>query len=74
MQSQTLASANVVSAPVSVPAAARLEALRARHAALSHKIEMEQNRPGTSDWYLKALKQQKLHLKEEIEGIVEATS
>lgn len=49
--------------------AARLEALQARHEALSHKIELEQSRPGTSDWYLKALKRQKLHLKEQIEGI-----
>lgn len=49
--------------------APRLEALQARHRALSHKIEIEQSRPGSSDWYLKALKRQKLHLKEQIEGI-----
>ena len=45
------------------------QALEARHAALSHKIELEQSRPGASDWYLKALKRQRLHLKEQIEGI-----
>jgi len=49
--------------------AARLEALKSRHSALSNKIELEQRRPGSSDWYLRALKQQKLHLKEVIEGI-----
>jgi hypothetical protein len=68
MQSQTASAHSVVSG---APAAllARLEALKARHAALSQKIEMEQNRPGTSDWYLRALKTQRLHLKEEIEEI-----
>lgn len=45
------------------------QALEARHNAISHKIEEEQVRPGASDWYLKALKRQKLHLKEQIEGI-----
>ncbi len=45
------------------------QALEARHAAISSKIELEQTRPGASDWYLKALKRQKLHLKEQIEGI-----
>ncbi len=49
--------------------ASRLEALKARHVALSNKIEMEQGRPGASDWYLSALKRQKLSLKEQIEGI-----
>jgi len=47
----------------------RLEALKTRHTALSHKIEIEQGKPGSSDWYLSALKRQRLHLKEEIEGI-----
>lgn len=45
------------------------QALEARHSAISHKIEEEQTRPGASEWYLKALKRQKLHLKEQIEGI-----
>jgi hypothetical protein len=49
--------------------ASHLESLQARHRALAHKIELEQSRPGSSDWYLKALKTQKLHLKERIEGI-----
>lgn len=53
----------------SQPSANRLEALKARHTALSNKIDMEQRRPGSSDWYLRALKRQKLHLKETIEGI-----
>lgn len=48
---------------------AHIKALESRHAAISHKIELEQSRPGSSDWYLKALKRQRLHLKEQIEGI-----
>jgi hypothetical protein len=48
---------------------ARLDALQARHEAISHKIEMEQNSPGASDWYITSLKRQRLHLKEQIEGI-----
>ncbi len=50
---------------------ARLEALKSRHTALSNKIELEQGRPGASDWYLRALKRQRLFLKEQIEGIAE---
>lgn len=49
--------------------ASRLEALQVRHNALSHKIEEEQASLAGSDWYLKSLKQQRLHLKEQIEGI-----
>lgn len=48
---------------------AHLEGLQARHRAISQKIETEQSRPGSSDWYLRALKRQKLRLKERIEGI-----
>lgn len=48
---------------------ARIEALKARHAALSSKIEKEQNRPSVSDWYLRDLKRQKLRLKDEIIGM-----
>lgn len=73
MQSQTLASANLASSHVSAAVSSRLEALKTRHEALSHKIDEEQRRPGTSDWYLRALKQQKLHLKEEIEGLTDAS-
>ena len=61
---QTHASASV---------AAHLEALKARHMALSNKIESEQTRPGSNDWYLRSLKTQKLHLKEEIEQIAKAS-
>lgn len=56
-------------APTSSVATSRLEALKARHTALEHRIEAEQGRPGASDWLLKSLKSQKLRLKEEIEGI-----
>jgi len=69
MQTPSLASANSVSG-ANPALLARVEALKARHTALSNKIELEQNRPGSSDWYLRALKQQKLHLKEEIEGLI----
>lgn len=55
----------------STASVSRLEALKTRHSALSHKIELEQGKPGSNDWYLRALKRQKLHLKEEIEGIAE---
>lgn len=48
---------------------ARKQALESRHAAISHKIELEQSSPGASDWLIKSLKRQKLHLKEQIEGI-----
>lgn len=48
---------------------ARLEALQARHNALDHQINLEQTRPGSSDYFLRLLKRQKLHLKEQIEGI-----
>lgn len=71
MQSTSAVSANSVSSGASTMAiSARVEALRSRHEALSNKIELEQGRPGTSDWYLRALKQQKLHLKEEIETLL----
>lgn len=48
---------------------AHIEALQARHKAISSKIEQEQTRPGSSDYMIRALKLQKLHLKEQIEGI-----
>lgn len=50
---------------------ARLEALRARHSLLSMRLEEEQRRPATSDFYLRQLKKEKLMLKEQIEGIRE---
>jgi hypothetical protein len=55
--------------PTSASTSSRQDALKSRHAALTNKIELEQGRPGASDWYLKALKRQRLHLKEQIEGI-----
>ncbi len=71
MQSPSAASVSSVSSGATTAAIlARVEALRARHEALSNKIVMEQSRPGSSDWYLRALKQQKLHLKEEIEDLM----
>ncbi len=50
--------------------ASRLESLQARHSALSRKIEIEQARPGSSDWFVKSLKRQRLHVKEQMEGII----
>lgn len=46
---------------------ARLEALKARHAQLSSRLETIQNRPAVSDADLKELKRQKLQLKDQIE-------
>jgi len=51
----------------------RVEALRAKHKNLSQKIEVEQSRPSTSDQILKNLKREKLKLKEQIEGIRQAS-
>ena len=59
MQSAHLASAHLN----------RLDALRARHAALSDKIDSEQSRAAFSEWYVRDLKKQKLRLKEEIEDL-----
>lgn len=52
---------------------ARLDALRARHTALSDKIDKEQSRAAMSEWYVRDLKKQKLRLKEEIETLREAS-
>lgn len=52
----------------------RLEALRTRHSVLSSRIEEAQKSPATTDFFLRQLKKQKLMLKEEIEGIREASS
>ena len=52
---------------------ARLEALKARHKNLSRKIETEQNIPSISSNKIYALKKEKLQLKEEIEGIRQAS-
>ena len=52
---------------------ARLEALKAKHKSLSRKIETEQNLPSISSNQLYALKKEKLKIKEEIEGIRQAS-
>ncbi len=43
-----------------------LSQLRQKHEALSKKIEDEQQRPGSDDLQINAMKRQKLLLKEEI--------
>lgn len=52
---------------------ARIEALKIKHKTLSHKIELELNRPSFSDAELSALKREKLKIKEQIEGIRQAS-
>lgn len=47
----------------------RVQALLARHHALSQQIENEQSSPAYSDSRLRELKRKKLLLKDEIEGI-----
>lgn len=46
-----------------------LESLQARHSAIDNRLRMEQGRPGACEWLIKRLKRQKLHLKEQIEGV-----
>ncbi len=48
---------------------ARLEALKNKHKLLSYKIETEQSHYILNDEEIKALKLEKLRLKEEIENI-----
>lgn len=74
MQSSAMSAHSVSSGASHAAIAARVEALRSRHEALANKIEMEQGRPGSSEWYLRALKQQKLHLKDEIETLLSTTT
>ena len=47
-------------------ASPHLSQLRQKHEALSKKIEDEQQRPGSDDLQITAMKRQKLRLKEEI--------
>lgn len=47
----------------------RVEALKSKHAVLSRKIEQEQGRASVSDMELRRMKQEKLFLKEQIEGV-----
>lgn len=43
-----------------------LEQLKAKHRALSDRIEIEQRSPASDDLQIRALKRQKLQIKEEI--------
>lgn len=47
----------------------RIDALKAKHAALSKKINDAEKGVSTSDLHIRALKKEKLKLKELIEGI-----
>ena len=58
---------------VTSPSGARIEALKAKHKSLSQKIEQEQSRPFISEYQIGELKREKLKIKEEIEGIREAS-
>ncbi len=55
--------ANVSELPVN----ARLEALKAKHNALSKKVEDAQKDLSTTDFYLSQLKKEKLVIKEKLE-------
>ena len=52
-----------------VPHTARVEALRTRHAALSHRIHQMQGTPSFSPEEIRSLKKQRLQLKDEIQSI-----
>lgn len=56
----------------SVPAS-RLQALRARHSKIEEELDRESQHPSASEGHLKSLKKMKLSLKEEIEGIRDAS-
>lgn len=46
--------------------ASHVEELRKKHQILSEAVEKEQRRPGSSDTQIKAMKREKLRIKEEI--------
>lgn len=46
---------------------ARFNALQQKHALLSSQIQEVHNTPSATDFYIRQLKKQKLHLKDEIE-------
>lgn len=46
--------------------ASHVEELRKKHQVLSETVEREQRSPGSSDMQIKAMKREKLRLKEEI--------
>lgn len=53
--------------------ASRLEALQSRHAAIETELSEYQKSFAVSDQYLKELKLKKLHLKEEMESLRQAS-
>ncbi len=57
----------IVDRELTLSQSSRLEALKAKHAALAERIENEQKYPGVNDFFLRDLKLKKLKLKEEIE-------
>ena len=48
---------------------ARIDSLKAKHAALENEIEVENARPLPDDAHIHALKKEKLKLKEEMEHL-----
>lgn len=56
----------------SVPAT-RLEALRSRHAAIEAELYDKARSPSISDFHLKDLKKMKLHIKQELAQLSEAS-
>jgi hypothetical protein len=53
---------------------ARLEALKSKHQNLEKKIETKRLSPSVSDYEISKLKREKLLLKEQIEGIRQASN
>ena len=51
----------------------RLEALRRKHSVIDKQIKEEQRRPAMSDQIIRSLKSEKLKVKDEIEGIRQAS-
>lgn len=51
--------------------ASRLEALKSRHSALSHRIEQVMQHPSSDDEEVKELKVKKLHIKDEMQELEE---
>ncbi len=47
----------------------RIKALQTKHNVISSQLEEAQNSPSATDFYLRQLKKQKLHLKDELEGL-----
>lgn len=51
----------------------RIQALKARHTKIEQELDRELHHPSISDEQIKLLKKMKLSIKEEIEGIKEAS-